>query len=206
MSSLKRYANWSSSSALCVTINCGIVKLIVHYSAATMRSSIIGEVNCGYVTYTADEFLIGSLLLTYVHKLLSVFSAIITTIASQDQAQQQRSNVVNNGAIHFPSEDLYNSVRRTAFSPNPLKQPLQISNTAIQFPTRQAPPTMQTLQTLNNPSMSPYQPMNAFQSQNNGAQSSPAGTFSSLQQNSDLIDFMWEVFQVSGWFIYKADF
>lgn len=154
---------------------------------------------------TAVEYMIGSLLLTYVHKLLSVFSAIFTTIAGQDQAQQERSNVNHNGAIHFPSEDLYNSVRRTAFSPNPLKQPLQVSNTAIKFPSRQVPPTMQTVQTLNNPSMSPYQPMNSFQSQNNGVQS-PAATFSSLQQNSDIIDCLWEVFQVSGWFIYRTHF
>lgn len=120
--------------------------------------------------------------------IISVFSAIIATIAGLDQAQQQRSNVNNNGAIHFPSEDQHNSVRRTAFSQNPLMQPHQISNTAIKFPSRQAP------QTMNFSSMPAYQPMNAFQSQNNGIQS-PVAT--SLQQSSDIIDCTWELFQVS---------
>lgn len=136
--------------------------------------------------------------------LLSVFSAIIATIAGKDQARQQKSNVNDNGAIHFPSQDLYNSVRRSAFSQNPLMQPHQNSNTAIQFPSRQAPPTMQTVQTIN-AAMPPYQPMNSIQPQNNGFQPS-AATSSSVQQNSDIIDFTWELFQVSwlvfvvGWF------
>lgn len=190
-----QYANWPSSFSVCVPINCGIVNLILDYKIVTMRSFIIGEMCWGYLTfyrsYTVWSFFL--FVRFCLPKLLSVFGAIIATIAGQ--AQQQRSNVNDNGAIHFPSEDLYNTVRRTAFSQNPLKKPNQISNTAIQFPSRQAPSTMQTVNTPN-PSMPPYQPMNSIQYQSNGVQSS-AATSSSLQQNSDIIDFTWELFQVS---------
>lgn len=62
---------------------------------------------------------------------------------------------------------------------------------------------MQPVQTMT-PSMSPYMPMNSFQSQNNGVLSS-AITSSSPQQNSDIIDFTWELFQVSTILEFKDD-
>lgn len=129
-------------------------------------------------------------------QLLLVFSAIISTIAGRtDHAYQQLSNVKDNGAIHFPTEDLYNTVRQSAFGQRPLKQTNQVSNADVQFPSRQAPPTMQTVY-IPNPSMQSFQPMNSVQSHNNGFQTS-AATPSSIQQNSDIIDFTWEIFQVS---------